>query len=198
MSLALVSDLCLEPVELVLDLLLLLLHVVHVALALLESVLGGGFGSEGLDLGHEVGIGLLEGGPVRLELCNLRVKRGSLDGLGLLGVLGLGGGGGRGVLLTLAEPGGAAWDVEPGVGRGGGLVMAGRLRDEVGLVPGGGDVVGRTREHGDASEGGDADKRQSGERVRGASAPNIVRALALDQRGELVQQRTRLGGAHHG
>ena len=76
--------------------------------------------------------------------------------------------------------------------------MAGRLRDEVGLVPGGGDVVGRTREHGDASEGGDADKRQSGERVRGASAPNIVRALALDQRGELVQQRTRLGGAHHG
>ena len=61
---------------------------------------------------------------------------------------------------------------------------------------GGGDRGGSG--DGASGEGGDADKRQSGERVRGASAPNIVRALALDQRGELVQQRTRLGGAHHG
>ena len=194
-SLALIGDLRLKPVELVRDGRLLLLHVVHVSLALLESVLGGGVGDEGLDLGHEVGVGLLEGGFVRLELRDLRVKRGSLDGLG---VRGLGGGGGGGVLRFLAEPGGAAGDVEPGVGLGGGPVMAGRLRDKVGLVPEGGDAVGCTGEHGDAGEGGDADERQSGERVLGASAPDAVRALALDQRGELVQQRTRLGGAHHG
>ena len=76
--------------------------------------------------------------------------------------------------------------------------MRGSLRNEVGFVPEGGDVVGITGEHGDAGEGGDADERQSGERVLGASAPDAVRELALDQRGELVQQRTRLGGAHHG
>lgn len=199
-SLALGDHLLLDPVEIVRGLLGLLLHVVHVSLALLESVLGGGVGDEGLDLGHEVGVGLLEGGLVRLELRDLRVKRGSLDGLAVrgLGVRGLGGGGGGGVLRFLAEPGGAAGDVEPGVGLGGGPVMAGRLRDKVGLVPEGGDAVGCTGEHGDAGEGGDADERQSGERVLGASAPDAVRELALDQRGELVQQRTRLGGAHHG
>ena len=59
-------------------------------------------------------------------------------------------------------------------------------------------IVGRTGEHGDAGEGGDADERQSGERILDPSTPRAVRALALDQRGELVQQRTRLGGAHHG
>mmetsp|Transcript_86498 Transcript_86498/g.209754 ORF Transcript_86498/g.209754 Transcript_86498/m.209754 type:complete len:378 (+) Transcript_86498:2171-3304(+) len=199
-SLALVGDLLLEPLELILNRLLLGDDGVLILLALLELVLGGGIGGEGGDLRGEVGVGLLESSLVRLELGDLGVEPRALGGL--LRLVGSGlrsGGSGR---TLLAEPRGAARDVELRVGLHGGPVVHGRsLRgDEVGLVPEGGeaDVVGRTGEHGDAGEGGDADERQSGERILGASTPRAVRALALDQRGELVQQRTRLGGAHHG
>ena len=200
-SLALVGDLLLEPLELVLDRLLLGDDGVLILLALLELVLCGGIGGEGGDLRSEVGVGLLESSLVRLELGDLGVEPRALDGI--LRRVGnrLGGSGGSGLTL-LAEPRGTARDVEFRVGLHGGPVVHGRsLRgDEVGLVPEGGeaDVVGRTGEHGDAGEGGDADERQSGERILDPSTPRAVRALALDQRGELVQQRTRLGGAHHG
>ena len=46
-------------------------------------------------------------------------------------------------------------------------------------------MLSRTREHGDAGEGGDADERQVASAYL-TRVPHTLFALALDQRGELV------------